>query len=64
MYCYACGQSDYGIKPVYLEENKCKPLGELIVKETIIIEGQYCPKCRQKIKAYNGEEHSIEELLK
>lgn len=46
MYCYACGQSDYGIKPIYLEEDKCKPLGELVVKETIIIEGQYCPICR------------------
>lgn len=46
MYCYFCGQSDYGEKPIYLEENKCEPLGELVVKETIIIEGQYCPKCR------------------
>jgi len=48
MYCYFCEQSDYGIKPtqLYLEENKCEPLGELVVKETIIIEGQYCPKCR------------------
>ena len=43
MYCYACGQ---GIKPIYLEENKCEPLGELVVKETITIEAQYCPKCR------------------